>query len=408
MHGSALLLNLIVAGTTPTAAVVTMPLKGCSDTTDFPQAVFYYGEISVGTPPQSFRVLLDTGSSSLWLPSSQCRRLPCLAHHRYYAENSRTAKQAAVRADGLQGVSTTFATGELTGSPVHDQFCMGGGRSTGCAEVDLLAAEDESVFPFTRMPFDGILGLSITPSTGTMASQSPLLALMRSSLHVFAVRLGAPRCDDGAAGEVTFASDASELPLDHKAVFWAPLDPDAEEIGYWTVWLVSVSAGGKLLQDCHDGPSEPGCMAAVDTGSPQIMGPEAAIETAMEVLDPGLACSNYSRLPDLVFEIYSGEAGRPVRLPLSSSDFVDRNASSCSLKLQSIQMPPEKPPLWVLGGPLLRKFVSIYDLPSRRVGFSQPPGKEKICSSRGNRKVRLHKQVPVDHQEGSLTVPTVV
>ncbi|CAH8299502.1 unnamed protein product [Schistosoma turkestanicum] len=55
----------------------------------------YYGEITVGTPPQKLRVLFDTGSTDTWLASRKCWFLDifCWMFSFYDRRNSREARR---------------------------------------------------------------------------------------------------------------------------------------------------------------------------------------------------------------------------------------------------------------------------------------------------------------------------
>jgi len=317
----------------------------------------YYGKIEIGTPPQEFLVVFDTGSGNLLIPSKQCTDEACTSHKRYDATVSATAVDIAfaeqpdkpVDKGGDRDVVTiTFGTGEISGVFVKEKICIG----SICTHGNFVAATEESDEPFSLVPFDGIFGLSL-PQMSEGPTFNVLDCMVKDKVlrnNLFSVFFGA---GDNEESEITFGEFKAERMASE--LFFVPVSTP----GYWQVEMEDITIKNERQSLCTNH-----CQVAVDTGTSLMAGPTDVINSLIDKLNVASDCANYKRLPDLGFIV-----GDHI-LNLKPEDYVDKSPDGCSVALMTLDIPPPKGPLFIFGDPFLRKYYTVYDRQNIRVGFA--------------------------------------
>ncbi|XP_012872849.1 PREDICTED: renin [Dipodomys ordii] len=316
----------------------------------------YYGEIGIGTPPQTFKVIFDTGSANLWVPSTKCSPLytACETHSRYDS-----AESSSYMENGTE-FTIHYGSGEVKGFLSQDIVTVGGITVTQVfGEVTELP-----LIPFMLAKFDGILGMGfpaqavggITPVFDHILSQRILKE------DVFSVYYS--RDSHLPGGELVLGgSDPQHYQGNFHYV-------SISKPGSWQITMKGVSVGSTTLL------CEEGCVAVVDTGASYISAPTSSLRLIMEALGAKeqsadeyvVNCNEVPTLPDISFHL----GGRAYTL--TGGDYVlqdsYRNNDLCTLALHGLDIPPPTGPLWVLGASFIRKFYTEFDRHNNRIGFA--------------------------------------
>jgi len=306
----------------------------------------YWGTVMLGTPAQEFKVIFDTGSGNLIIPSSTCNMPGCNPHKKYTPDASSTSK-AVVNERGERSTEISFGTGDISGDYYEDKFCI---AEHLCTNVRFVASISQSTEPFSVTPFDGILGLGFNDLS--MGDHFNILDDLNANGQlpggVFSVYL-----TDDAHSEISFGGYKAEQVASD--IVWA----DVVRESYWQVAVDDIT-----FDNAETGLCKGRCQVAVDTGTSMLAGPSDLVEELSTKLAAKEDCSNFDHLPNIGFKIKNKV------LNLSPEDYMDKEGGECSFSIMSLDVPPPKGPLFIFGDPFLRRFVTIYDKKGPRVGFA--------------------------------------
>uniref|UniRef100_A0A672M360 Cathepsin D-like n=1 Tax=Sinocyclocheilus grahami TaxID=75366 RepID=A0A672M360_SINGR len=317
----------------------------------------YFGVISIGTPPQDFTVLFDTGSDVL----GHCFDMYWL-HHRYNSKKSSTYVQ-----NGTE-FSIRYGSGSLSGFISQDTVTLAGLK---VPNQQFAEAVKQPGIVFALARFDGILGMAypaisvdgVTPVFDT-AMAAKILPQNIFSFYINRDPVGEVGGELmlGGFDQQYFDGDLHYVNVTQKA--------------YWQIKMDEVQVGGTLTL-CKNG-----CQAIVDTGTSMITGPVQEVRALQKAIGAiPLLMGEYwidcKRIPSL--PVVSISLGGKM-FNLTGEDYVLKmthmGVSVCLSGFMAMDIPPPAGPLWILGDVFIGRYYTVFDREADRVGFAPAKLKE--------------------------------
>ncbi|CAO3615076.1 unnamed protein product [Mucor fragilis] len=351
--------------------------------------VQYLVNIEIGTPSQTFVVIVDTGSPKFWVPSLDCPASQCpLVDFNASASSTLT--------DCHSNFSITYTGGYAKGSLVTDHVTLAG-ISVENQAFGLVTSTEETVTVdenYSGIRADGILGLSF-PDNNTLqkgyissipfhmaANQlltEPIFSICTNSIY-----------QDGWAGDIIlggmntsdFVGNLSYIPV-------AP-DPTTQQYTLWQIDTKSVSlasaVGNMLITTSPD--FTPRMITTIDTGttfsymSKEYIKPMIRAITGQvpRELDPGSGCypidCNYAFADEndfnVVFEFSTSDTDKTTRITIPVNELVEPvdNTSLQYARRCVFSLCPTSAPTMLLGDSVIRALYLVFDMEHRQMGFA--------------------------------------
>jgi len=314
----------------------------------------YYGIVEMGTPPQSFQVIFDTGSSNLWVPKVGCKHcgLPFVGRKHKYDHS----KSSSYEEDGGD-FEIQYGSGSVSGFFSKDSVTL----------ADDLVVKDQRFaevsdagglgVAYSLGKFDGILGLGFSSisidNTPTVFENAIKQNIVEQPIFSFYLGNNSP-------GELTFGGyDSSKFEGD---LSYVKLDAAT----YWQIKLDSLSLGDYTADNGE-------LTAIVDSGTSLMTGPKKEVSKIAHAVGAQanivgqytIDCEKVEDMPDLAI----GIGGKDYTIP--GKDLVIKAGNTCLFVFMGLDIPASSGPQWILGDVFMRSYYTVFDFIDESIGFAK-------------------------------------
>ncbi|WKY14007.1 hypothetical protein Q1695_004666 [Nippostrongylus brasiliensis] len=321
--------------------------------------VHYLGIIGIGTPRQNFLMMMDTGSSGIWVIDQSCNTATCNGNPRNGRSRSKYNPAWSYTFRFIaRNFSTGYASGGVSGYEAEDSIHVGGVTVTG-QRIGVATHVDNG---WATSPIDGIFGLG-WPIAGAVAApmQNVINALDSPLFTIWMNRIIYPVSRGQSAGVITYGAVDNincrpywvYVPMTRPSMWEVPLQG-------FRIGSYSITGSYKVL---------------VDSGSSRMGVPNSVLNAIVQQTSARwnnqhnghtVNCATIRTQPIIHYSI----EGIDYTLP-SDQYVVDTNMGNneCLLAFYGttgLGLYTE----WILGMPWFRAYCNLFDFGNRRVGFS--------------------------------------
>jgi len=332
----------------------------------------YFGSLTIGTPPQSFSVILDTGSSDLWLASEGCT--DCDPGTPLFEPAQSSSFQASTGASSE--VEIRYGSGAVQGTLGSDTVTMGG--FTISSQTFLTV--DQLTSGLLDDPVSGIMGLAFSTIASTRAT--PFWQALANGNQLATQEMGfwLTRADP-TSQEEDVPGGVFTLGGTNSSLFTGSIDFQDMPVStpsFWLLSLASVTVQGQSVQ-ITTGAS---ALSAIDTGTTLIGGPSADV-AAIWAAVPGSGISqvssgffNFPCTTNVNVTLSFGGQSWAINSQDMNIGEESRGSTLClgaifDLSQGTNIQSGSGNPNWVVGDTFLKNVYSVFRASPPSVGFAQ-------------------------------------